>query len=102
MSKYLFLQKAYVNDRLYEAGEVAETIDAGGTLPIDWPPIANVDCLDDSAVECFYRRGPQQHDLIVSRYVDDGVRLPRVFWRQLPGSPIRYELVGSNKPPIIM
>jgi hypothetical protein len=102
MASYLFLQPAYVGDRFYDAGGVYATSDAGGTLPIGWEPNPNVDPLDAAAVDAFYARGPQQQDLVCSTYVDNGVRVPRVFWRQLPGSPIRYELVGSNKPPIIM
>jgi hypothetical protein len=100
MASYLFLQAAYIGDRYYDAGGIYATGDAGGTLPADWKPNPNVDPIDSAAIDAFYNCGPRQQDLVCSTYVDNGVRPPCVYWRQLPGSPVRWELVGSNKPPV--
>ena len=60
MSRYRFLQDAYIANLYFPAGTVASTADAGGTLPAGWQPGPFVDPLDTPAVNAFYSAGPQR------------------------------------------
>jgi hypothetical protein len=60
MSRYRFLQDAYIGNVLFPAGSTASTADVGGLLPTGWVPGPYVDPLDTPALNAFYSGGPQR------------------------------------------
>jgi hypothetical protein len=86
MAQYRWLQDGYVNGFYYQAGDVASTANAGGTLPNTFIPPGAVDPLDTAAVTAFFNAGPQICGLIRPQWSTQVVTPPVTRWIPGPGA----------------
>ena len=97
MAQYRMLQDHFdANGRYYQAGTIASTQDAGGTLPTGWTPTGQVDPLDTPAVNAFYAAGPQLNGPIKTQWSALSVAAPVTRWveRVNPNPYREYVLTG--------
>jgi hypothetical protein len=88
MAKYRFLQAAYVDGALINAGQVCDLRD-------DWVPNGNVEPLDASALSAFWEAGPQPLGLVRQQLSDVLLtRYPSIYWRQINKE--EFQLTGSG------
>jgi hypothetical protein len=77
MARYRFLADAYVGERHYLAGDVAE-------MPDDWVPHGNCEPLDTAALKAYYAVGPQTAGLNRQQWSTVPVSAPVTYWRATP------------------
>jgi hypothetical protein len=89
MARYVFMQPAFIDGRLYESGEHA-------TLRDDWIPGPYVDPIDGAAIKAFWEAGVQLAPLQQQRWTFSPItRHARIFWRQI-GNPHHKLFVLNN------
>jgi hypothetical protein len=102
MARYRWLQDGNVNGFYFNAGDIAATADAGGTLPVNWVPPAAVDPIDTAAVNAFYNAGPQTFSILIrQQWSTAPVSPPVTYWQQISGGKL-WQLtgLGAGLPPI--
>jgi hypothetical protein len=106
MSRYRFLQDAYIANLSFPAGSTASTADVGGLLPTGWVPGPYVDPLDTAAVNDFYAAGPQRPARQWSGANGAPAPKPATAWAATPQpsnpSAMAWSLtgLGSSKAPV--
>jgi len=98
MSRYRFLQDAYIANVLFPAGSTASTADVGGLLPTGWQPGPYVEPLDTPAVNAFYSAGPFRASLARQQFSGVPVPGPTTYWVSTPQptnpSAMKWTLAG--------
>lgn len=94
-SRYRLLKDHYFNGNYIRAGEIVN--DSDGIIPQAWTPTADVDPLNNDAVQAFYTAGPILPGIINSQWQNAVIARPVTYWYQV--SPNRWGLtgLGSNQ-----
>ena len=93
MARYRFLQSAYIDGRLFNAGEIAELRD-------DWVPGPYVEPLDLAGAQAMWNAGPQCLGLVRQQFSDPQLLMhqyPKTFWKPVDAAQETWELVGLGK-----
>ena len=97
MATYIFLVDAVVNGQYIQAGTTQSTVDAGGILPIGWPPIVDVDPVDSVAIWNYWAQGPRQRNLFRQQWV--GLPIPNPIYTWVQAANGQWSLGGIVNPP---
>jgi hypothetical protein len=86
--RFRFLAPVYVDGRMFNAGEVCE-------MRADFIPPGCVEPLDASAVQAFYRAGPQPLGLVRQQWSDLIVtHYPATYWKPIDAAQEHWVLTG--------
>ena len=89
--RWRFLQSAYIDGRLFNAGEICE-------MRNDWVPGPFVEPLTPDAAQAFFEAGPFVLGLVRQQFSDLPVtQYPATYWRPCSADKEMWELVGLGR-----